>query len=355
MAIGRIGTPYGFRDRAAALAFTVKERHMRKALAFLLALLVAIPMLAFSFLLISVQSWALDREFYKKVLSGNEVFEAIETAVSANAFKDMDLGGVKLDNRAFGKALFSALPREEVRKTLSAAVDDAFDVLEGKKNAGNVRLDTERLASILEKNSKAFASAYAEALPESSSAELSLADLSMRPKGMGAAAFAAKIQPVVNKGVAEAAASLRKNSGIDIPSPRAAGVPFDGNVLKTARIGFFGSFAAAAVVLLLGFLLWPKPWSGRFSYLGVTIMLGSISTILVGIMGGIVLNMENMRTAMAALGAGFPAEALTPQLRGYLAEIVGSVTRSFFITGVVGASVGAGILSLRWVAAAREI
>jgi hypothetical protein len=355
MAIGRIGTPYGFRDRAAALAFTEKERHMRKALAFLLALLVAIPMLAVSFFLISVQSWALDREFYKKILSGNEVFEAIEIAVSANAFKDMDLGGVRLDNRAFGKAVFAVLPRDEVRKTLSAAVDDTFDVLEGKKDAGKASVDTDRLASILEKNSKAFALSYAEAVPESASAELSLDDLSARPKGMGAAAFAAKIQPVVNKGVAEAAASIRKDGKIDIPSPRAAGVPFGGNILKTVRFGFIGCLAASAVVLLLGFFLWPKPWSGRFSYLGVTVMLGSVSAILIGILGGVAINMENIRTAMAAVGAGFPAEALTPQLRGYLAEIAGSVTRSFFISGVVGASVGAGILSLRWVAAAREI
>ncbi len=328
---------------------------MRKFLAFLLALLVAIPMLAAAFFLISIQSWALDREFYKKALSGDEVFSALEVAISADAFKDMDMGGVKVDNRALGKALFAALPREEIRKDVLRVVDTAFDAFEGKSKARELSLDGKRLASVLEKNAKIFSKAYAEALPEGTSPAFDAADLAFRPKGMSAPAFAAKIQPIVDQGVAVAAGKIREMKGVHIPDPAASGVPYGGNVIKAARFAFVGVLVAAAIVLMLGFLLWPKPWSGRFAYLGVTILVGSISCVLIGVVGGILFNLENIRAAAGAAGWSLPMEALTPELRGYLLELVGAMTRSFFITGIIGASAGAGILSLRWVAAAREI
>jgi hypothetical protein len=330
---------------------------MRKFLAFVLALFVAIPMLMASFFLISMQSWMFDREFYKKALSGDQIFEAVQAAATLDAEESFIVGGMKFNTQAFDKALFAAIPRAEVKSLVTTMVDSGFDVLEGKTTATNVKLDTDKLAAMLKKNSPAFISTYAESVKEGSSPAFDPKDLSLRPKGMSPSAFKQKLTPIIDAGMTEFGAKLKTEFKIETPNVPRKGMPFKGDIVQGIKVGFAMTLVAAGVILLLGGLLWPKPWAGRFAYLGTVVMVSSVFVILGGIVGGIAVNSQSLVEGARLLGMPLPAQAseISASLRGYVADIVGTVTRGFFLTGIIAASVGAGLLSLRWVAAAREI
>jgi|GEM_PF-3231920 hypothetical protein len=328
---------------------------MRKFVAFLFALFLAIPMLIASLFLISIQSWAFDRDFYKSALAGDEVFDAVENAVVARIDDQFDMGGMKLDSGAFGKAVFTALPRSELRAAVQGMVDSGFDVLEGKVPPSEAMLDTEGLARSLEKKSGLLAKAYAEAVPEASSAAADASDLSVRPKGMSVDAFAAKIRPAVDKAVAEIAASLRREVKIGMSAEMARDLPFKGNIIKAVRVGFVVLLVGAVLVLILGALVWPRPWAGRFTYLGSVVLLSSLFVIAAGLASGAVLKLDGIIAGARMVGADLPAEFASAALSGYLADLVGRISRGFFITGIIAVSAGAGLLSLRWAAAAREL
>jgi len=330
---------------------------MRKFLAFVLGLFIAVPMLFFAFLLISVRPWVIDRNFYKQALADERLYSGIKDMPKLESGKTVELEGLSLNEAALQSGISAAIPTAEIKKLSGNSVDAVFDFLEGKAGAPD-SIDLEPLKSSLRANTKKFVSAYVEALPEGGSAQSDPADLSVLPKGATRAAYAAKINPAVSKALDAGMAKVDSRIKLRHVRPQARGWAFTGNLQADYVRLMVGTLAGAALMWLLAGMLWPKPWSSRLPFMGGLLILSSAVIIIAGVCGAFAVNFQSVEKGMQALGvpsgwAGSGAQAAA--VKNYFAGLAATMTRGFFITGIIAASVGAGLISMRWVAAAREI
>lgn len=330
---------------------------MRKFLAFVLGLFIAIPMLFFAFLLISVRPWILDRNFYKQAVTDERLYSGIKDMPKLEDGRTVQFEGLTLNANALQGATAAVLPTAEIRKLGGASVDAVFDSLEGKPGAPE-SIDLEPLKASVRANSRKFVSAYVDALPEGASAQGDPLDLSALPKGTTRAAFAAKIGPQVSKALDSGMAKMDSRIRLPAPRPRAGGWILRGNLSAGYARFMFGSLAFALVAWLLAGMLWPKPWSSRLPFMGGLLVFSSAVIIVAGVCGAFAVNFQAIEKGMQALGvpAGWAGSGAGAQaVKGYFAGLAATMTRGFFITGIIAASAGAGLISMRWVAAAREI
>lgn len=330
---------------------------MRKFLAFVLALFLAIPMLIGSMVLISVRSWAVNRDFYKKALTDEALYAGIQDVPEIEASKTVVIGGTTFNAAALQSGVSAALPKEELKRLGGGTVDAVFDALEGKSSHAPA-VDLHPLKASLEANAAKFASAYAESLPAGESATIDPEDLSALPKGMTKAAYASALKPLVVASLSEAFSKV--DGRIDLSSVKAtrAAMPFKRGLSAAYAVAMIGNLACALAIWLLAGLLWPKPWSGRLPFMGGVLVASSLAIILIGIGGALAVNAQSVFSALRLFG--FPSDLAgagiqASGLKAYFAGLAAQMTRGFFIVGIVAASIGAAFISMRWVAAAKEI
>jgi hypothetical protein len=327
---------------------------MRKFLAFVLALALAIPMLIGSLVMLSVKPWVLNRDFYKKSLTDDRLYASIDSLLAIEEKGSVTLGGVSFDSAALRYALVKALPRADLKAFGSDAVDSAFNALESKTPGKKVVLDYSKLKASLKRNAKPFVSAYAEKLPAGTATAFNPSDLSSIPQGMGKAKFEASALPLVQQGID----SGFKESSFSFPdfSSAVESGPFKGNAVKAYSAAMFASLVMAFVAWILCGMLWPKPWSSRLPFMGGVLIFSSLGILAIGVAGSLLVNAQSVMHGLAFFD--LPLKASADQLapfKGYIASLAATMSKGFFITGIVAASVGACLVSMRWVAAAREI
>jgi hypothetical protein len=217
---------------------------MRKFLAFVLALFIAIPLLIGAFVLISIQPWAVNRDFYKKALTDDKLYSGIQAVPKADPKATLEVGEFTFNTNSFQAGLAAALPKEEIKKFSGNSIDVIFDALEGKSGGADT-IDVEPLKASLRANSKKFVSAYVEALPAGESDKPAATDFSSLPKGITRAKYASLLNPLVSKALEDNFAKVDSKLSIESVRSTRKGMPFAKNLKTSFAISMLGNIAVA--------------------------------------------------------------------------------------------------------------
>jgi hypothetical protein len=332
---------------------------MRRSFASLLFLVLGLPLTLSALLLVSVRPWALDRETYKRFVEDDRLYAALQSpdmASRAPATIELQASGQKLvfDGPALTRTAQKDLPWPAIKATASRGADAFLDAALGKSPGGRIELDLRPLKLALAAKSPAAGRDYVAALTGkgSGAADASLAS------GTSAALVPAKAS-IVASGLAAAAAGIPDKV---VSDPRTA-ARADSRRLPVGLLArnssglsqslldrITWSMVAASALLLTGLgALGGKDLYSRLARAGKYLMLPSIVVLAAG--------------ALLAIPGGFvlqnvlPPEARTMlegqagvQLRAYLASALGPISRDFFLTGLVAASLGGVLVSAKRIA-----
>jgi hypothetical protein len=330
---------------------------MRKFLANILYLFVGLPVALSALFLISTRPWALDRETYKRFVEDDRLYAALQSPeIASRAPATIELrpaaaGGavVALDGPAIVAAAQKDLPWPEIKSTASRGVDAVLDAVEDRTPGGRLELDVRALKSALKTQSPAVARDYLAALAAAGRPS----PAAERP-ALVARALASSVDAIPDTVMADRAS---------LPAPRGplrgmpVGVLSRGpEGLTQALLNRMTATTVALSALLLAGLgaLGGTGLVSRLSRAGKYLLLPSIVVLGVGVVlaipSGLILQnvLPEEARAMIAGGAG-------AQLRLYLASALGPIARSFFITGLVGASVGGVLASAKRFAEPKEL
>jgi hypothetical protein len=321
---------------------------MRRSLAAILYVFLGLPLALSALLLISVRPWALDRETYRRFVQDDRLYAALQAPeMAARAPETISLGPAKFDGPALTAAAQKNLPLPEIKATASRAVDAALDAFEGRgaggAGGGSMALDLRPLKLALQSKSPAIARDYASALAAAGAEAQALPGLVRQPaeaaKALGAAVAA---MPDTARASLPPPTELRRLRG---PMGILTRGPGPGEALTQALLNRMTATTAAISALLLAGLgaLGGTSALSRLSRGGRYLLLPSILVLAFGVVlaipGGLILQNVLPNGLRGMLGGAAGA-----QLRAYLASALGPIARGFFLTGLVGASIG-GVLS----------
>jgi uncharacterized membrane protein len=142
---------------------------LRKVIALLLVIFVVLPLVFTTLILIAINSWVLDRNFYVNLLDQPDLYEALLSQdlplyVNNRWFPreiNSDLPPIALD-----KALREVMTPQYLRDQSVRVVNQAFDTLEGRREAFDLSLDFAPVKAALRGDGGTrFAQALAAQLP----------------------------------------------------------------------------------------------------------------------------------------------------------------------------------------------
>jgi hypothetical protein len=326
---------------------------MRRFLASVLFLFVGLPAVLSALFLVSVRPWALDRETYKRFVEDDRLYTALqapEMAVRAPDTIELSLQGqggkAVFDGSSLVKAAQKNLPWPVIKSTASNGVDAILDAIEGKSQPGGFEIDLKPLKAALKAKSAAAARDYEAALAaETKAGSAASGTIQAKPELIAGALAASTAEiPDTLKADPSKLSAPRRAMPIGLLS-RGTSLAPGGEALTQALLNRMTATSLAISALLIAGLgaLGGTNLVTRLSRAGKYLFIPSLIVLAVGavlaIPGGLILQNLLPREASVMLeGAG------GAQLRDYLAQALGPIARSFFITGLVGASVG-GVLS----------
>lgn len=323
---------------------------MRRGLANLLFLFLGLPLALSSLLLVSARPWALDRETYRRWVEDDRLYSALqapEIASRAPETIELQAAGQKLvfDGPALTAAAQKDLPWPAIKATAAKATDAVLDAVEGRSPGGRVELDLRPLKAALVAAAPAAGRDYAAALAARGG------DAALASGGGDAAAGTALVPAKGAAGVLAQAARELPDEAVSEPLGQRqmrraerslpVGVLSRGEALTQAALDrATWSMLAASALLLTGLAaLGGRDLASRLERAGKYLMPPSVIVLALGailaIPGGLIL--QNVLPAEARAMLEGQAGA---QLRAYLASALGPIARDFFLTGLVGASLG---------------
>lgn len=326
---------------------------MRKLLALILALVLAIPMLIWSFFAIAAESALRQGDYYVKALSDPALYDELHAAVQDMPVEGVMIGDYLFDSKALSQALFDVCPRQEFSQGMARTLSSTI-AASSKKGKGDEPYDAMvEFKKILSSRFEPFMKAYISHIPQSSFSELSPKDVSLRPKGMSQEAMLAQVGGQLREGLEVALNDIKVDSGLQADLRRASsslarvfGLP---QLLASLLIGFALCLGAS--------IIWSPDWASRLAFLGGCVFISSLLVLVVGIAGKIMAQPQFLSEIKIATRLGSPLVSSMPlqSLASRLSSIISRFLAPFFITGLVGASVGAGLFSMRWAVAAKDI
>jgi hypothetical protein len=147
----------------------VMSNSTRKVIALLLVIFVVLPLIFTTLIMISINSWVLDRNFYVNLLDDPKLYEALLS-------QDLPM---YVNNRWFPREINSDLPPAALDKALREVmtpqylrdqsvriVNEAFDTLEGRREALDISIDIAPVKAALRgEGGSRFAQVLAAQLP----------------------------------------------------------------------------------------------------------------------------------------------------------------------------------------------
>ena len=350
---------------------------MRRFLANVLYLFLGLPLALSALMLISVRPWALDRETYKRFVEDDRLYAALQAPeIAARAPRTIVLGTSSFDGSALTAAAQKNLPYAEIKSTASRAIDAALDDVEGKSPAaigaprGRVELDLRPLKAALKSSSPGIARDYVATLAANSggangnhASDSGGTDATLRPKpgatqGEVPATLTAAISTLPDRAVSQPSSSprLRTIGGPMGIVSRGPGFGLGDRDLSQALLNRMTATTTAIAALLLAGLgaLGGSGALSRLSRSGKYLMVPSIVVLAVGVFlaipGGLILQNVLPHELRVMFGGSGGA-----QLRAYLASALGPIARSFFITGLAGASIGGVLAQAKRITEPKEL
>jgi hypothetical protein len=332
---------------------------MRKALANLLFIFVGLPLTLSALFLAAARPWALDRDTYKRFVEDDRLYAALQAPeIAARAPRSVELrpagsgGGaaIALDGPSLAAAAQKDLPWPAIRTAASGAVDAVLDSVEGRV-PGPPELDLRTLKAALKRQAPALGRDY---LANAARTGATLPAAADSPSELSAllGAYVDALPDTATPGEPGQAAAIaaRMPLGVLSRGPGAAGGLTQALLNRmTATTLAFSALALAALGALGGTGL-----ASRLSRAGKYLLIPSVLVLVAGavlaIPGGLILQgalPEEARTMLIGTAGA--------QLRDYLASALGPIARTFFVTGLVGASLGGVLASARRYAEPKEL
>jgi len=327
---------------------------MRKFLANILFLFLGLPLALSALMLLSARPWALDRDTYKRFILDDRLYAVMQAPeAAARAPETISLGGVSMDGKALVAAVQKNLPVAAVKAAGESAIDSIMDGALSA-SADSASIDFKGLKAALKGASPAVARDYVAAIPVESRPP-SAVDLSYRPAAVGQKTASEALSKTLNAALDQA---IPDTAALELPEARSPRIGLSAGAQTLSQALLNRTSIVTAVfsgILLLGLgALGGSRWGARLSRAGKYILIPSAFVLGIGaviaIPGGLIL--QNL----------LPKEALDifkgdegAQLRAYLSSCLGPIAKSFFITGLVGASLGGLLVSMRRIAEPKEI
>lgn len=328
---------------------------MRKALSTILYIFFGLPLALSALMLLSVRPWALDRQTYKRFVLDDRLYTAIRAPeIAERSVKTITINGVKFDGPALISAAQKNLPVEAIKATGESAIDRFMDKVL-MVSTGPVSLDLTKLKSALKTSSPSAALDYVTALPVENRTP-STKDFSYRSSSVSektaASALSKLLTEAVNNGIPDTTV-LEAASAPSVPSTIISGRERNISQALLDRTTIFTTFFSALLLVGLG-ILGGSGWGARFIRTGSYIIIPSVFVLgigaLVAIPGGLIL--QNLLPVEVL---GYVKGEAGAQLRAYLTSCLGPIAKSFFITGLIGVSLGALLISLNRIVEPKEL
>ena len=261
---------------------------MRAGCGLLLFALIVFPLLLVFFILAGVNTWVLDRSFYQEALSQPGLYEtALDEAV-------INWRGTGLPEE-FGDAPPEALNaglREvitpEYLQTLSvSAVDQVFDVLDGRSLASSLTLDLTPIKAALQGDgAQDFASAYVEALRTCPASQQEVSAENRLPVCRAGAQSETELTAQVEAALPAIAESLPNEFIADrfVKLPDMGNLRLQSGALRTLMTtGLIILGVVAVLVWLMDGFIGATDARGRLIWLGLSLLLPAGLVLLAGI------------------------------------------------------------------------
>jgi hypothetical protein len=328
---------------------------MRKALATVLYIFLGLPLALSALMLLSVRPWALDRQTYKRFVLDDRLYSALKAPeIAERAEKIIRLDGMSLNGPALISAAQKNLPVDAIKTTGESVIDQVMDrALVISNSPVSINLTT--LKSAFRYASPSTARDYVAALPVENRAP-SFDDLSFRSSSVSEKTAASAVSKLLTKAVDTGIPDTTVLEAPLVPStPPAVPVGRERSISQALlnRTSIVTTFFASILLAGLG-ILGGAGWGARMARTGRYVIIPSIFVLgvgaLIAVPGGMIL--QNLLPAEVL---GFVKGEAGAQLRAYLASCLGPIARSFFITGIIGASLGGLLISLRRIAEPKEI
>lgn len=322
---------------------------MRRLFANLAYLVLGLPLALSALALLAVRPVASDRDFYRRMVDDDRLYVVLadpEVAKAAPAV--LQLGGADFDGRLLAAAVQRNLPKAEIKAFGDRLIDQAFEAGDAS-NTRAIPVDLRPIKSALGARESAVASTYAAALP-SRSGTAPASDLTWRPSSVSVPTEAASAAAALGRGVGALPDT------VDVGA--AAGLGRSTPALRLARAGVGGGaviLAALSAILISGLAyIGADSARRRLTKAGRMVLWPSLLVLA----GGALLSLPGQIAASGLLPSGmrlFGTGATGSALAGYLAAILGGAAKGFFVTGLIGSSLGGLLISMRRLFEPREI
>jgi hypothetical protein len=329
---------------------------MRKLVAIVFSAVLVIPLLLSTQVLVSVGSFALDRQFYINTLDNENVYDTI----IANAMIPRILhSGLSLsanaDTSQIEAVLESILDREYFKSQISSFMTGLFDYMQGRQDEFTPVIDLTPLkASLSGERQLEFLTALAQSMPVCEPGQLSgfggAGPTACKPQGIPDETLVSDyLQPILPFAIAQIPDQmLLIENWEELQSYRNYRSFIPGMAVPA------GLLLSSIFLIILSFSLWyvtasfaDETWRVRLQWLGWTLMIPSALIFLVGL-----ATISNIPTYWINYGldranfSGMPF--FGPELREALREIIrGAVPRvstAFLMVGGISSALALGLI-----------
>lgn len=312
---------------------------MRKFLAILLVLLLVIPLMTTALLVIPLRTWMLDRSFYTKALSGEQLAKVLQSSPVFPVQLELPIQVSQETMDALYDVIKQSFTAEYLDSQVQPLVDGVLNLVEGRTTSLQVKLDLKPIkAAMLNEKRVEVLSIIAGGIPTCAAGQLPSQTAQIcRPASVSVESFT---ETFVAPAVTQVVQSLPDEYDLQTVS----GFSFDSLYFwQSALPGMSVPNAFTLLVVLIGllaFLFWlisallaDDRWGVRLQWLGAALVVPAVIVLLVAVIvqwlnPGAAINFGLLQFGQSGMSA-----EMRSALTSFLQTIASSVARPFFLSG----------------------
>lgn len=312
---------------------------MRKFFAVLLILVLVIPLMTAALLIIPLRTWMLDRSFYIKALSGEQLSKVLQSSPVFPVQLELPIQFDQQTMDALYGVIKQSFTAQYLDSQVQPVVDGLMDLAEGKTSRLNVKLDLKPIKSaLLNEKRDEILSIIAGGIPACAAGQTPAQSAQLcRPASISLESFN---QTFIAPAISQVVQSLPDEYDLQTVS----GFSLDRLYFwQSALPGMSvpNAFTLLVVLIsLLAFLFWlisalvaDDRWGVRLQWLGSALVIPVVIVLLVAVIVQWLNPATFINKGLLQFGQSGMAPGLKSALTSFLQAIASSVARPFFLSG----------------------
>ncbi len=313
---------------------------MRKFLAVLLILLLVIPLMTTALLVVPLRTWMLDRSFYTKALSGEQLSKVLQSSPVFPVQLELPIQVSQETMDALYGVIKQTFTAQYLDSQVQPLVDGVLNLVEGKTTSLQVKLDLKPIkAAMLNEKRDEVLSIIAAGIPACAAGQTATQSGAQicRPASVTVESFTQTfVAPALTQVVQSLpdAYDMQTVSGFSLDRLYFWQSALPGMNLPNALT------LLVALISLLALLFWlisalvaDDNWGVRLQWLGAALIVPAVIVLLVAVIvqwlnPGAAINFGLLQFGQIGL-----APELKSALTGLLQALASSVARPFFLSG----------------------